>query len=173
MNTASGWTIYDNAGTAVRSSFEWEGSVHMTMREKYEVDLGSARPRAYQWLRITSALVLLLVLIQAVFAGRGLWFGGNAIDIHGGIANLTGLVVLAQLVLVFVAGLSGSFRTSLIATNVLLFILVVVQFGLGYGGRDNATAASLHVPNGVLIFGVATVASCLAWLKAPVSDRSV
>jgi len=145
----------------------------MTMQQQSRVELSSARPGAYKWLRITSLLVLLLVLVQAVFAGRGLWFGGNAIDIHGGIANLTGLVVLAQLVLVFVAGLSGRFRMPLIVTNVLLFILIFVQFGLGYGGRDNATAASLHVPNGVLIFGVATVAACLAWMKSPVSERSM
>lgn len=143
----------------------------MTTREKSRAELTSARPGAYTWLRITSLLTLLLVLVQAVFAGRGLWFGGNAINIHGGIANLTGLVVLAQLVVVFVAGLSGRDKMPMILTNVVLFILVFAQFGLGYGGRDSATAASLHVPNGVLIFGVAAVAACLAWMKAPVRER--
>lgn len=144
----------------------------MVVREKNAVELTSKRPGAYLWLRITSALVLLLVLIQAALAGRGLNFGGNWIDIHGGVANLTGLAVVAQLVLVFVAGLGGRAKMPLIATNVLLIILVFVQFGLGYGGRDSATAASLHVPNGVLIFGVATVAACLAFLKSPVAERS-
>jgi hypothetical protein len=144
----------------------------MTTRGNSSAELTSARPGAYKWLRITSLLVLLLVLIQAVFAGRGLWFGGNAINIHGGIANLTGLAVLAQLVLVFVAGLRGRASTPIIVTNVVLFILTFAQFGLGYGGRDNATAASLHVPNGVLIFGVATLAACLVWLKAPAGERA-
>jgi hypothetical protein len=120
-----------------------------------------------RWLKITSLLVLLLVLIQAVLAGRGLNFGGNAIDIHGMVANLTGLMVLIQLILTFVAGAQGRFRMRLIGTNVLLAILVIIQFGLGYGGKDNATAASLHVPNGVLIMGVATVAACLVWFAAP------
>ncbi len=144
----------------------------MATRENGHAELTSARPGAYTWLRITSLLTLLLVLIQAVFAGRGLWFGGNAIDIHGGIANLTGLVVLAQLVLVFVAGLNGRDKMPMVVTNIILFILVFVQFGLGYGGRDNATAASLHVPNGVLIFGVAAVAACLAWMKTPAGERA-
>jgi hypothetical protein len=55
----------------------------------------------------------------------------------------------------------------LIATNVLLAILVIIQFGLGYGGKNNATAASLHVPNGVLIMGVATVVACIVWFGSP------
>ena len=42
-----------------------------------------------------------------------------------------------------------------------LVVLVVVQIGLGYGGRDSGTAASLHVPNGVLIFGLSIVAHML------------
>jgi hypothetical protein len=144
----------------------------MVAREKNAADLTSKRAGAYTWLRIMSLLTLLLVLIQAALAGRGLMFGGSWIDIHGGVANLTGLVVLAQLILTFVAGLGGRFKTPLIVTNVLLFVLVFVQFGLGYGGRDNATAASLHVPNGVLIFGVATVAACLTWIKSPAAERS-
>jgi hypothetical protein len=130
-------------------------------------ELTSARPVAFRWLRITAPIVLLLVLIQAVLAGRGLYISGNDINIHGMVANLTGLFVLIQVVLVFVAGLRGRFRMPLIVTNVLLFILVFAQFGLGYGGKDSTTAASLHVPNGVLIFGVATVVACLVWLASP------
>lgn len=138
----------------------------MSTQQQVSEDASAARPGAFRWLRITSSLVLLLVLIQAVLAGRGLNFGGNAIDIHGMVANVTGLMVLIQLVLTFVAGGQGRLRSTLIGTNVLLAILVVIQFGLGYGGKNNKTAASLHVPNGVLIMGVATVVACLAWFAA-------
>ncbi|HVB63597.1 MAG TPA: hypothetical protein VNE17_02625 [Nitrolancea sp.] len=139
----------------------------METRQQATGDLTSTHPGAYRWLRITAPFVLLLVLIQAVLAGRGLSFGGDAIDIHGMVANLTGLMVLIQVVLAFAAGIRGRFRSLLLGTNVLLLILVIAQFGLGYGGRDNRTAAALHVPNGVLIFGVATVVACLVWLASP------
>jgi hypothetical protein len=33
-------------------------------------------------------------------------------------------------------------------------LLVIGQLGLGYSGRESATALSLHIPNGVLIFGL-------------------
>ena len=141
----------------------------MVVREKTAAELTSKRPGAFRTLRITAPLVLLLVLIQAMMAGRGLMYGGNAFAIHGGIGNLTFLVALAQLILVLSAGLRGPGKSPLIITNALLFVLVIVQLGLGYGGRDNAVAAWWHVPNGVFLFGVATVATCLAWMKAPAS----
>jgi hypothetical protein len=33
-------------------------------------------------------------------------------------------------------------------------VLVTAQIGLGYAGRESAGAASWHVPNGVIIFGL-------------------
>ena len=38
-----------------------------------------------------------------------------------------------------------------------VLILTGVQLGLGFASSDNATAASLHIPNGVLIFGLSIV----------------
>lgn len=144
----------------------------MVVRENTASELTSKRPGAFRALRITAPLVLLLVLIQAVLAGRGLMYGGNAITIHGGIGDFTFLVALAQLILVLSAGLRGSGKWLLIITNALLFVLVIVQLGLGYGGHDNAVAAWWHIPNGVFLFGVATVAACLAWMKSPVGVRA-
>ena len=43
-----------------------------------------------------------------------------------------------------------------------LVVLVVAQLGLGYSGRDSAGAAALHVPNGVLIFGITTALVALS-----------
>jgi hypothetical protein len=33
---------------------------------------------------------------------------------------------------------------------------MTAQIGLGYAGRDSGEAAALHLPNGVLIFGIGT-----------------
>ncbi len=142
----------------------------MVVRENSGLVLTSKRTGAYRVLRITAPLVLLLVLVQAAMAGRGLMYGGNAIAIHGGIGNLTFLVALAQLALVVLAGMRGPGKWLLIITNALLVVLVIVQLGLGYGGRESPVAAWWHVPNGVFLFGVATVATCVAWMKTPISE---
>ncbi|HVX30069.1 MAG TPA: hypothetical protein VHA53_06275 [Nitrolancea sp.] len=144
----------------------------MVVGENSGTVLTSKRFGAFRAIRITAPLILVLVLIQAVMAGRGLMYGGNAITIHGGIGNLTFLVALAQLILVLLAGLRGPGRWPLVITNTLLFVLLIVQLGLGYGGNENPVAAWWHIPNGVFLFGVATVATCLAWMKAPVSTRT-
>ena len=44
----------------------------------------------------------------------------------------------------------------------LLAVLVIVQTGLGYGGRDSADVLAIHVPVGVLTFGVASLLTAVA-----------
>ena len=124
--------------------------------------LDAARPGLIRWLRISAPLLTLLVLIQAVFAGRGI-AKGSGYDLHGQIGNSTLLVVLIQTALVVAIGLRGQARTLLLGGNLLLLLLVIAQLGLGYGGRDSSTAAALHVPNGVLIFGLTTAVLSLVY----------
>lgn len=45
----------------------------------------------------------------------------------------------------------------------LLALLVIVQTGLGYLGRDSADALAVHVPLGVLIFGIASLLTNVAF----------
>jgi hypothetical protein len=46
-------------------------------------------------------------------------------------------------------------------------LLVVAQLGLGYSGRESATAMSFHIPNGVLIFGLSVaIVAQLPYLRA-------
>jgi hypothetical protein len=95
------------------------------------------------------------VLIQALFAGRGLYLNHDMLEVHGQIGNLTFLAVLAQLVIVFLLGIRGPLNRPLLGSCALLAILVTIQLGLGYSGRDSGgQAAAWHVPNGVLIFGL-------------------
>jgi hypothetical protein len=116
----------------------------------------ATRPGVVQALRIVSPLIVVVILIQAVFAGRGLFLDTDNLSIHGGIGMLTLLLAVAQAVLVPIARFQGVTRSALIAATVALAGLVVVQLGLGEAGSDGGQAAALHVPNGVLIFGIAT-----------------
>lgn len=106
-----------------------------------------------------AGLTALLVLAQAGLAGQFLNLNntnGDIQKIHGYIGNAVFLLVLAQVVLVVLAGVTGSIRTGLLAMTLTLVVLVTAQLGLGYSGRDrDNVAASLHVPTGVLIFGLA------------------
>jgi hypothetical protein len=112
------------------------------------------RPSLVQVLRFVAPLVPLVILVQAFFAGRGLFLDNDLIDVHGGLGNVTLLLVIVQAALVLFAGLRGSTRIPLIVVSVLLVVLVIVQLAPGYSGRDGGQAAAWHVPNGVLVLGL-------------------
>jgi hypothetical protein len=56
--------------------------------------------------------------------------------------------------------------------NAALLVLVISQIGLGYSGRDSADAAAVHVPMGVLTFGLSVLIAGMAfsqrWERTPV-----
>lgn len=131
------------------------GDETMTAPTHSTLDTSTARPTIVTALRVVASLVVLIILVQAVFAGRGLNFQGDSLKIHGGIGNVTFLLVLVQLGLTAFAGFRGRTRNLLLGTSALLTLLVVAQLGLGYSGREGGQAAALHIPNGVLIFGLA------------------
>src|SRR5690606_1115994 len=91
--------------------------------------------------RATAALVLVLVLIQAVMAGRFL-SGDWAIGTHGVVGNV---VWAGQLVLVGLVVIGGLGRMAVLVAAVLAALLTV-QLGLGYTGRTSAEAVAWHVP---------------------------
>ena len=121
-----------------------------------------SRPGLLRLHAITVGLTTLAVFIQAVLAGRGQFVDRTFLDIHGYVANALFLLVIAQVALAVLAGISGPLRMPVLGLNVALLILVFSQIGLGYAGRENGTAASLHVPLGVLIFGLTVAAMSLA-----------
>jgi hypothetical protein len=132
----------------------------------------TSEPRSGVWtaLKIIAAITPLLVLLQAVLAGRGLYIDHDYIDIHGGVANGIMLVVLAQAVLAYLAMARGYAGGWLFGGCVALVVLVVAQIGLGYSGRDSANSAAIHIPNGVLILGLSVVA--FMQTRAPAAARS-
>lgn len=101
--------------------------------------------------RLAGIATTLLIVIQAAMAGRGWFFGGELIRRHGEAGNLTFLAGLAMLGF----AISGYRQQRLdrfdLVVSALMVLLILAQFGLGYGGRESETAAALHWPNGVLI----------------------
>ncbi len=133
----------------------------------------AARPNLLSPLRVTAALLPVLVLVQAVFAGQGLFIDTDNLNLHGIIGNVVFVIVLVQTALVLFAGFGGRIRTMLLGANVVLLALVIAQIGLGYSGRDGGQAAALHVPNGVIVFGVSIgIAMLLAEHRRAAVQRS-
>jgi len=102
---------------------------------------------------VTTALVVLLVLVQAAIAGQFL-FGSGDIKVHGYIGNASFALALVAGVLAVLARVPRW----LLALNVALVAALFSQTGLGYVGRESAAAASWHVPLGVASFGLAVAA---------------
>lgn len=113
----------------------------------------------FRWLTVITAV---LVLIQALFAGRGLWLNRTFIDYHEILANLLFLLAVAQVVLVLAIRIPGDLGRRLLVLNALLAVLMIVQTGLGYVGRDELEARAWHFPLGVLIFGLAVLIAAMA-----------
>jgi hypothetical protein len=104
--------------------------------------------------KVVAVLFAALVLLQAFIAGRGWFKDFDLIDTHGQIGQGVFLVAVVQSALAFLV--FGARRLPAIVSAVLL-VLTGLQLALGFASEDSSTAASLHIPNGVLIFGLATV----------------
>jgi hypothetical protein len=122
--------------------------------------------------RVAASLTAVLVLVQAILAGRGLFRDADLIDVHGYVGNAVFLLVVVQgglaVALRGPAGRSGVF----LALNGALIALTVAQIGLGYAGRESGEAAAWHVPNGVLIFGLAVANLALLFRLPAAPARS-
>ena len=116
----------------------------------------------YRWMAL---LIAILIFAQAVLAGRFLFVDNDAVDIHQVVANFLSVLVVVHVALVLVTRKKWSQRVPVLTA--LLAILVIVPTGLGYGGRDSADVLAIHVPVGVLSFGVASLLTAVAF-----SERS-
>ena len=118
-------------------------------------DVVTASPRkgiARAHLLVVIALPV-LVLTQAALAGQYLFEGADVITVHGILGNVTFALTAVGVVLVLLARRSDG---AAFAVAVALAALTFAQVGLGYVGRETATAAAWHIPLGVTIFGLAT-----------------
>ena len=125
-----------------------------------------ANPNVLTPYRGLTLLTTLLVLVQAALAGQGWFEDRDFIDIHEIVGNVFFLAVVVQLLLTVMLKIRGPLGKQLLIMNGILLILTFVQIGLGYAGRETAQAAAWHIPNGVLLFGLAgTIHSMVGRLR--------
>lgn len=110
--------------------------------------------------RVAAALTAGLILLQAALAGRFLFTDPDLVDVHEVVANIITGVVFALLGLAFLAPFANRIRIR--AWTSALTVLIIAQTGLGYAGRDDSDLASIHVPIGVLLFGVSVLVLTLS-----------
>ena len=113
----------------------------------------SARPGAVLTHRIVVIAIPLLVLVQATLAGQHLFEGSDVIKLHGILGNVTFALTVLGVMATFVATRGDGVA---FGVAVALMALAFAQVGLGYVGRETATAAAWHIPVGVTIFGLST-----------------
>lgn len=101
--------------------------------------------------QVCTALILGSVFLLAVLAGRFLFLGDLIIETHGYIGNAVFVVALVNVGLALADKADGG----VLAVAGMIALLTFTQIGLGYVGRDTADAAALHIPNGVLLMGLA------------------
>lgn len=104
-------------------------------------------------LAVVSGLATLLILVQAIFAGRGLFGHPGGLDTHAMIGNVTLLALVVLVVVAIVAAVRRAVSWGIVAAGVVLLILGIVQMSLGYSAHDsgNTSAGAWHIPLGVLI----------------------
>jgi hypothetical protein len=102
--------------------------------------------------RVLAALSVVVVLVMAALAGHSTrLFGSGDIEVHGFLGELLFAVSVVMVVLSFMTQTRGLVVGFAVAFAALCF----AQVGLGFVGRDTIEAAAWHIPNGVLIMGVA------------------
>ncbi len=114
-------------------------------------------------LAFSSAVMTALTLVQAILAGRGWFVDYDLIDIHGVMGDVTLLAAIVQVAIAGVALRRQRATRTLFGLSLATLVLVFAQLALGYAASESGTAASLHIPNGVLIFGLSVAMTVLAW----------
>lgn len=118
--------------------------------------------RFYPWIALVTGV---WILVQAVLIGRGLYGSFDLVETHGQAGNLTFILVIALLIGAWMGRKAGVMTSLELILSGALLVLTFAQLGLGYEGRDSSTAASLHIPNGILITGVATALTTVAFMR--------
>ncbi len=124
----------------------------------------SESPGLVLGLRIISVALTLGLLVQAWLGSAGFFEAETGLTTaHEMLGNVFFLAAAGQLVLSFLAWQKGVGSRALAVVSAVLVAAVVAQLGLGYVGRENASAMAWHLPNGVLLMGLCTLSLALVW----------
>lgn len=122
-----------------------------------------ARPGRLPALKAIVGIFAALVLAQALLGGRGWFLDRELFAIHGGIGGVAVLVAALQAVLAFRVGAPADVQRQLRTVGAAILLLVAAQYILGFAGRESSQAAAWHIPNGALIFGLASANSVIVF----------
>ena len=111
---------------------------------------------------VLAALTLLLVTVQFVTAGVGL-FGASDFDLHEGLAGIIHLLPLLMLIVALLGRLGRFFALAALG----LLVLITVQFALPGLRDDVAELAALHPLNALVIWYLAHMAFLRSRAVAP------
>jgi hypothetical protein len=102
--------------------------------------------------RILALIFLAGGVIQFVLAGYSA-FGGSNWEAHQGFGSLLTAIALVALILAFIG------RREALQASAILFVLMLVQHGLGAAGTDAPILGALHPLNGLILLVVAMLAA--------------
>ncbi len=122
-----------------------------------------AHPERLPALKAIVGIFVALVLAQALLGGRGWFLDSELIAVHGGIGALVVLAAALQAVLAFAVGAPATERRPLAVVSATILLLAATQYILGFAGRESSQAAAWHIPNGALIFGLASANSVIVF----------
>ena len=111
----------------------------------------SRHPEAVDRLRIVAAAFAVLVLLQAILAGQFLNSTENLRSVHRVVGEAMGFVALGVVWSALAMRRASAWHWR---GSVALILLTSAQTGLGFAGRDVPAAAALHIPLGVVLFGL-------------------
>jgi hypothetical protein len=123
------------------------------MKGRQVTDQANANVLA-RWFPNIAIAVGVCVFLQAILAGRGWFIDYDLIKVHGYVGEITFVLTLLLLISAWLGRQAGLIGIVELGLTALLMVLLVAQLALGYSGRDSGTAASLHVPNAILITGI-------------------
>jgi Na+/H+ antiporter NhaD/arsenite permease-like protein len=111
--------------------------------------------------KIAAHITFLILLVQPFLAGQFL-YGGEADlkDVHGILGEMVlSLTALAQLIFAFLG--RRTFGTGLSIYNLVLFVLIVIQAGIGRS--DEGDLIAIHIPLGTILLTLGAFAVFLAF----------
>jgi hypothetical protein len=124
-------------------------------------------------LRWIATVIAVGIVVQALLASQGFYEGKpGLITGHGHLGNALFLLAAILTVIAFIAAARSLVGRNVAVLAVAVTLFMIAQIGLGYTGRTEATAMAWHLPNGVLLMGLATMLAVTLWNGNTGVDRS-